>query len=173
MLVSRPWQNLYVHVPFCRRKCGYCAFYSVPDGDALMRPWLDKIKTELKTELSGVRLHTVYLGGGTPTLLPAGLLAELLESITSLDSGAAEISIECNPETLTKEKAAALGRYVNRVSLGIQSFDPVFRERIGRQGDPGKIRPAFELLQDNGLENLSCDLIYGLPGQEVSDWERS
>jgi len=172
MLVPRSWQNLYIHVPFCRRKCGYCAFYSVPDGDSLMRPWLDKIKRELKAGLSGVKLHTVYIGGGTPTVLPAVLMAELLESVASLDSGATEISIECNPETLTTEKAAVLGRYVNRVSLGIQSFDPVFRKRIGRQGDPGKIRPAFELLQDNGLENLSCDLIYGLPGQRVSDWEK-
>lgn len=172
MLVPRPWQNLYIHVPFCRRKCDYCAFYSVPDGGPLMRPWLDKIKGELKEQLAGLPLHTVYLGGGTPTILPPTMLEELLESVAALDSGAEEFSVECNPETLTPEKAAVLGRYVNRVSLGVQSFDPLFRERIGRQGDPEKIFPAFDLLAANGLENLSCDLIYGLPGQSVSDWEK-
>ena len=171
MLVPRPWQNLYIHVPFCLRKCDYCAFYSEPEMASLMRPWLDKIKSGL-AELAGKKLHTVYLGGGTPTLLPVEMLNELLMDITGLNSGAGEISIECNPESLTAEKAAVLGRHVTRVSLGVQSFDPVLRRRIGRCGDPSKIRPAFELLLENGLKNLSCDLIYALPGQDCSSWEK-
>ena len=171
MLAPRPWQNLYIHVPFCRGKCDYCAFYSESGLEHLMRPWLDQIKAGVSA-LSGRTLHTVYLGGGTPTLLPAEMLEELLESISNLNSGASEISIECNPESLTAEKAEVLGRHVNRVSLGIQSFDPVLRRRIGRRGDPSKIRPAFDLLLGNGLENLSCDLICALPGQDCSSWEK-
>ena len=171
MLSPRPWQNLYIHVPFCRCKCDYCAFYSEPDAGALMRPWLDKVKSALEA-VSGLPLHTIYLGGGTPTLLPADLLEELLSAINTLDSGASEISIECNPESLTEEKAAVLGRHVNRVSLGIQSFDPVLRKRIGRQGDPDKIPAAFELLTSAELTNLSCDLIYGISGQTAAGWEQ-
>ncbi|MBE6373883.1 MAG: radical SAM family heme chaperone HemW [Lentisphaerae bacterium] len=171
MLSVRPWQNLYIHVPFCLRKCDYCAFYSEADASALMRPWLDRIGEGLKP-LTGLPLHTVYLGGGTPTVLKPELLEELLSMIMNLDSGASEISIECNPESLTPEKAAILGRYVSRVSLGVQSFDPALRRAIGRCGDPEKIVPAFEMLTENGLTNLSCDLIYGLPGQSVEDWER-
>ena len=170
-LVPRPWQNLYLHVPFCRRKCDYCAFYSEAESDTLMRPWLDKIKKELN-ELSGHFLHTVYIGGGTPTLLPAEMLAELLECLTRLNTGALEISIECNPESLTAVIAAVLGRPVNRVSLGVPSFDPVLRKRIGRCGDPDRIFSVVELLRKNGIENLSCDLIYGLPDQDADAWER-
>ena len=170
MLTARPWRNLYIHVPFCRGKCDFCAFYSEPDGGPRMRPWLDKIENELSA-LNGLKLNTIYLGGGTPTLLPAELLAELLESLHGLRSGASEISIECNPESLTPEKAVLLGRYVTRVSIGVQSFDPELRRRIGRRGDPAAIRPAFELLRRNGLENLSCDLICGLPGQSADAWE--
>lgn len=171
MLSPRPWQNLYIHVPFCRCKCDYCAFYSVPAAEELMRPWLNKVKAGLEP-VAGLPLHTIYLGGGTPTLLPVDLLEELLSAINGLDSGASEISIECNPESLTEEKAAVLARYVNRVSLGIQSFDPVLRKRIGRQGDPDKIPAAFEMLTSAGLTNLSCDLIYGIPGQTADGWEQ-
>ena len=171
MLAVRPWQNLYIHVPFCLCKCDYCAFYSEAGAGSLMRPWLDKIKAELEP-LSGHALHTVYLGGGTPTVLEPALLDELLCAVKDLDSGASEISIECNPESLTPEKAAVLGRYVSRVSLGVQSFDPALRQAIGRCGDPERIFPAFDLLLENGLANLSCDLIYGLPGQSRADWEK-
>ncbi len=171
MLAVRPWQNLYIHVPFCLCKCDYCAFYSEAGAEKLMRPWLDKIKAELKT-LAGHPFHTVYFGGGTPTMLDPVILDDLLYSVKSLDSGAAEISIECNPESLTPAKAEILGAYVNRVSLGVQSFDPVLRRAIGRCGDPARIRPAFDLLMKNGLDNLSCDLIYGLPGQSPEVWEK-
>ena len=171
MLSVRPWQNLYIHVPFCLRKCDYCAFYSEADASNLMRPWLDKIAEELKP-MAGLPLHTVYLGGGTPTVLEPDLLEELLAMITDLDSRASEISIECNPESLTPAKAAVLGKYVSRVSLGVQSFDPALRRAIGRCGGPEKIIPAFGMLTQNGLTSLSCDMIYGLPGQSIEDWEQ-
>lgn len=171
MLHVRPWQNLYIHVPFCLRKCAYCAFYSEAGSEQLMRPWLDKIKAGLKV-LDPRPLHSVYLGGGTPTALAPDLLEELLSAVRELRSSASEITIECNPESLTPRKAEILGRYVTRVSLGVQSFDPGLRRSIGRCGDPARIRGAFALLVNNGLNNLSCDLIYGLPGQSCEDWER-
>ena len=158
-------------MPFCRGKCDYCAFYSEGNAENLIRPWLDRLKQELE-QLAGTGIHTVYLGGGTPTLLNAEMLAELFRVLKkSLPSAETpEFSIECNPESLTEEKAAVLGQYVNRVSLGIQSFDPELRRKIGRHGNPAKIPAAFELLHRYGLRNLGCDLIYGLPGQSAEEW---
>ena len=173
MLVPHPWQNLYIHVPFCSGKCDYCAFYSEADSSFLMRPWLDKIKKELTVLSAPHPLHSVYLGGGTPTLLPADWLDELLSALKIFIGSETEVSIECNPETLTEEKAEVLSAHVNRVSLGVQSFNPDARRKIGRRGDPAKIRPAFERLHEKGLENLSCDLIYGLPGQDCAEWEEN
>lgn len=136
-----------------------------------MRPWLDRLKLDLEP-LAGFAPHTVYLGGGTPTLLPAEMLSELFDALKKIlpEGSSPEISVECNPESLTDEKAAVLGQHVNRVSLGIQSFDPELRRKIGRHGDPAKIPAAFELLQRYGLRNLGCDLIYGLPGQTAAEW---
>lgn len=138
-----------------------------------MRPWRDKLKRELE-QLAGTAVRTVYLGGGTPTLLNVEMLAELFSVLEKFLPSAdiPEISIECNPESLTDEKAAVLGQHVNRVSLGIQSFDPELRRKIGRHGDPAKIPAAFELLRRHGLRNLGCDLIYGLPGQTAAEWEK-
>lgn len=169
----RPWQNLYIHVPFCAGKCDYCAFYSEGTERDLMRPWLNKIKSELEKLTENPPFHTVYIGGGTPTLMDPEMLTELFSTIRKqvplqID---AEISIECNPETMTTEKAQILGNSVNRVSLGIQSFSPVARERIGRRGDPEKIFEAVSLLRTYGIRNIGCDLIYALPCQTIPEWE--
>lgn len=173
MLTRRPWQNLYIHVPFCGGKCDYCAFYSEGDGANFMRPWLDRIRRGLE-EAREYAPDTVYVGGGTPTLLPPAMLEELFLALESAlpPTEEREVSIECNPESLTAAKAEILGKHVTRVSLGVQSFAPELRQKIGRRGEPEKILPAFELLAKNGVTNLSCDLIYGLPGQDCAAWER-
>ncbi len=168
-------RNLYIHVPFCAGKCDYCAFYSEPVPDpALVRLWLDRVLLQL--EENAVRLRsaeTVYFGGGTPSLLPEDDLRRLLSAVREVAPSAVEISIEANPFTVTPEKAAVLASFVNRVSLGVQSFDPGLREAVGRRSHAGPgPEEAVRNLREAGLRNLGLDLMYGLPGETVELWRR-
>ena len=133
-------QNLYIHVPFCAGKCDYCAVYSEPAPDpGLIRRWLDRVLRQLEKAAPSLRhAGTVYFGGGTPSLLPADVLLRLFSEVKAAAPDAAEISIEANPFTVTEEKAAVLTSFANRVTLGIQSFDPALREshRKPKRGDP-------------------------------------
>lgn len=169
---ARPWENLYIHVPFCAGKCDYCAFYSEPDS-SLAEQWFGKLTEDAVRYSSGaLPLKTVYFGGGTPTLLSPDLLERLfamLKKNFQLD-GDAEVSMECNPESLTPEKAAAMRSFVNRVSMGVQSFDEEKRRLIGRRGDVRKVESALKILRNTGLENIGMDLIYELPTQTLHDW---
>lgn len=171
---ARPWENLYVHVPFCAGKCDYCAFYSEPDL-SLAEAWFGKMSEDAARYAPGaLPLKTVYFGGGTPTLLPPEMLERLFELVKSRFSlaGNAEVSMECNPESLTTEKAAAMSSFVNRVSMGVQSFDEAKRRLIGRRGDVRKVESALEMLRSAGLKNIGMDLIYELPGQTVPEWRK-
>ena len=168
-------RNLYVHVPFCAGKCDYCAFYSepVPDED-MIRLWLDRILRQLEENAFHLEnAETVYFGGGTPSLLPDDLLLRLFAAVREAAPSAAEVSIEANPFTVTPEKAAVLTSFANRVSLGIQSFDPALLESIGRRKHAGP-RPAEAVrnLRDAGLRNLGLDLMYALPGETPDLWRR-
>jgi oxygen-independent coproporphyrinogen-3 oxidase len=168
--------RLYIHVPFCASKCGYCAFYSLPSPKAdTVDLYLQKLAHDFKTSshLCG-KLDSVFIGGGTPTFLSAQNLRILFSLIQShFDiSASAEISIECNPETLTSEKARIIANFANRVSLGVQSFNPRFRRILGRQGAVSTIEKAISLLMKNGVSNIGCDLIYAIPGQTPEDWQR-
>ncbi len=167
------YRNLYIHVPFCRRKCDYCAFYSTPDT-ALWENYLQKLFRDL--ENAGLKnLHTVYFGGGTPTFPEESRLAALLEGVLSRIATVpdAEITIEANPETLTAGKASILGHMVNRVSMGVQSFDIAKRAVLGREPATADDVPrALDLLRNAGLENIGFDLIYGVPGESRSAWKK-
>ena len=166
--------GLYIHIPYCRSKCAYCDFFSTPDNaDA------DAYVTALIKEF-GIRRHevkepftTMYLGGGTPSLLSQSQLERLFEGIGKIvDIGQLdEVTIEANPEDITMqtlEHYASLG--INRVSIGIQSFDARELESISRRHDAVDSITALEALQKSGL-NYSADLIYGLPGQTLAGWE--
>ncbi len=166
--------RLYIHVPFCASKCGYCAFYSIPCPSSVsIDRYLEKMGNDFKdsSRLCG-KIESVFIGGGTPTFLSAGNLGKLFSSLFSHFeiSASAEISIECNPETLTAEKADLIAKFANRVSLGIQSFNPKFRKILGRQGSLKSIDKAISLLSGNGISNIGCDLIYAIPGQSLDDW---
>ena len=168
-------RNLYIHVPFCAGKCDYCAFYSEPVPEpALIRLWLERILLQL--EKNAPRLaeaETVYFGGGTPSLLPEDVLQRLFSAVHAAAPAAAEISIEANPFTVTPEKAAVLTSFANRVSLGVQSFDPALREAVGRRDHAGPgPEEAVRNLRDAGLRNLGLDLMYGLPGETPELWRR-
>ncbi len=169
------FRNLYIHVPFCRSKCAYCAFYSLENASPKkMEEWLDQLSRHLESALPDCEaFRSIYIGGGTPTLLPVPLLKRLFGRIRSLADilPDAEISMECNPGTLTEAKAEAAAGFVNRVSMGVQSFRPENLRRIGRRsGDLRSVSPAFSLWRSVGIRNIGIDLIYAIPGQTLEEW---
>ncbi len=166
--------GLYIHIPYCRSKCAYCDFFSTPrNGDAY-----DYVKAvvkefEIRQHEIDEPLTTMYLGGGTPSLLSQFQLEYLFEGIgKSIDIRQLdEVTIEANPEDISVQKLeryAELG--INRVSIGIQSFDVRELESISRRHDAADSITALDVLNKSGL-NYSADLIYGLPGQTLADWE--
>lgn len=168
-------RNLYIHVPFCAGKCDYCAFYSEPAPDAgLIRRWLDRILRQLEDNASRLEnAQTVYFGGGTPSLLPGDVLTRLFDAVRAAAPRAEEVSIEANPFTVTPEKAAVLTSFANRVSLGVQSFDPAMLKSVGRRDHAGPgPEEAVRNLRAAGLRNLGLDLMYALPGETPDLWRR-
>jgi putative oxygen-independent coproporphyrinogen III oxidase len=164
-------RHLYVHLPFCVHRCGYCDFVTVVGREHDHRPYVDALLAELEVE-GGVlapRLETIFLGGGTPTFMKASELARLLAALP----GAEEVTVEANPETVTPAVAALLHRSgVTRVSLGAQSFQPRLLSTLERRAGPEVVRRAFYYLRDASFDNISLDLLYGVPGQGPSDLER-
>lgn len=168
------FNRLYIHVPFCIRKCHYCAFTSGnPEHNALMEyPVL--LLRELQLHTPGSEpLASVYFGGGTPSLLQPQQLAGLLEGIRTHTgiSEDAEITLEANPGTVTAISLKEFrGAGINRVSLGIQSFDDHFLETLGRIHTVGQSRQAFLAAREAGFTNISIDLMHSLPGQSLDQW---
>ena len=175
--VRFPPVHLYVHVPFCQRRCSYCDF-SIAVRKRI--PASDYVGTILKeadgTALSG--LETIYLGGGTPSLLPANAIQRLLHELTerfriSHSAFPIEVTLEANPEDVTPTNArawAAAG--INRVSLGAQSFDDTVLKWMHRSHGAARIGAAMHALRGAGIENISLDLIFALPEELHRDWER-
>lgn len=166
-------ESLYVHVPFCASKCGYCAFYSEPEPDLLsVERYLTCLGDHiLRSAPALAPLQTLFIGGGTPTYLNECALEKLLKSLSGLPFAENyEWSVECNPETLTDRKAALLAEYgVNRVSLGVQSFIPRLRDILGRRGSVETVTDAVVKLRTNGISRLSGDLIYAVPTQTFDE----
>ncbi len=164
-------QHLYVHLPFCSSRCGYCDFVTVVGRDREHDGYVTALLRELDLErpLLAGEPASVYLGGGTPTLTEPRALERLLRDLPA----AGEVTVEANPETVTPEIAdllAACG--VDRVSLGAQSFSARLLRTLDRVARPDDVRRAFYRLRDAGIDNISLDLIYGIPGQEPSDLAR-
>jgi putative oxygen-independent coproporphyrinogen III oxidase len=163
-------RHLYVHLPFCAHRCGYCDFVTVVGRTPQHAAYVDALLEELDLErgLLAPELDTVFLGGGTPTFTEPAALERLLCALPA----AAEITVEANPETVTQELARTLRRLgVNRVSLGVQSFRPHLLSVLERVAQPDTVRRAFYHLRDAGFDNISLDLIYGIPGQSASNLE--
>lgn len=171
---QNPVKRLYIHFPFCIKKCSYCAFYSVPNPcPELIDLFTKKIISEIEKKATlTTELESIYIGGGTPSLLPENILEKIFSAILAnfAISKDAEISIECNPESLNRNKVEIIANFANRVSLGIQSFNEKYRKKIGRIGETESIYKAFDLIKNIGLKNLSCDLIYSIPGQSIDEW---
>ncbi|MCX8107437.1 MAG: radical SAM family heme chaperone HemW [Verrucomicrobiae bacterium] len=167
-------RHLYVHVPFCLKKCPYCAFYSEPISDALAGRYISALVREIELYAEMLFPETVYFGGGTPSLLEEIHLREIGGLFERLGwTGIREWTVEVNPATLTKTKARLLRDLgVNRVSLGVQSLDDEVLVRLGRVHSAEEAVRSFELLREAGFENINVDLIFGVPGQTLSGWEK-
>jgi oxygen-independent coproporphyrinogen-3 oxidase len=164
-------RHLYVHLPFCAHRCGYCDFVTVVGRRGSHEAYVDALLGELELERSllAERVETVYLGGGTPTFTDPRQLERLLDSLPA----AAETTIEANPETVTPALARLLSRKgVNRVSMGAQSFNTRLLSVLERRSTPDDVRRAVHTLRDANTDNVSLDLIYGIPGQSSSDLRR-
>ena len=163
--------GVYVHVPFCTRRCDYCAFATWTDRAHLMEDYVAACRREV-AEAALVPADTVFFGGGTPSLLPADRLVGLLAGIARTPG--AEVTVECNPETVTP---ALLEAYrdggVNRLSFGVQSMVPHVLEGLGRDHAPGSVRAAVAAARAAGFESWNLDLVYGGAGESVDDWCRT
>lgn len=173
--MTAPGISLYVHVPFCRAKCGYCAFCSYPRPEpdlqrAVVRRALAQASAWAE-RLGGLDSDTAYVGGGTPSILPPDVLKDLLRGIRDLcGKPPGELTVEANPESLTRtflELCADWG--VTRLSLGVQSFSGTFRSAVGRRCADAEIDRALDLIARSWTGALNLDLISGLPGQRPGD----
>ncbi len=174
---SKQHCGLYVHVPFCETKCGYCDFFSVALKGRNPAPLVDRLIRELDWRTKDVDcISTVFVGGGTPTLLPFDLLAKLLSAIGGRVrvSELEEFTVEANPATVDDAKARLLVESgVSRVSMGAQSFDTSELATLERLHSPDDIAPSVATLRRNGVGQVNLDLIFGIPGQTIESWQKS
>ena len=170
--------GIYIHIPFCNSKCAYCGFYSLPSLK-LKERFLEALKAEIVTRkdyLQGDAVTTIYFGGGTPSLLSLKEISELLQLINAHYPVAsnAEITLEANPDTLSLEYLEGLRQFeVNRLSIGIQSFFDNDLKYLSRRHDSAHARLSIEWALQAGFNNLSIDLIYGLPTSNAEQWNRN
>ena len=170
--------GLYIHIPFCRQRCSYCAFYSSTLYN-IQQKYVDALCKEivLRKEYTGNQaIGTIYLGGGTPSTLTAEQLESIFGTIYSHYPIAPnpEVTIECNPDDLTPEFLTTLRRMpVNRISMGIQSFNDAQLKRLGRRHDAAKARQAVANARAAGYDNISIDLMFALPGSNKTEWQET
>lgn len=171
--------SLYLHVPFCTVKCAYCDFNSYAGMEEAIPAWESALLRELRLwapAVAGRPVPTVFVGGGTPSLLEGASIARILETIReeyALEAEA-EITLEANPESVALERLTAYrAAGVNRLSMGVQSLDAGELRFLDRLHDADRARWAFDQARAAGFENLNCDLIFGLPGQSLEGWRRS
>jgi oxygen-independent coproporphyrinogen III oxidase len=171
-----PFRHLYIHVPFCRHKCGYCDFNAYAGMDRLMPGYQTALERELeraRATLPFGPLRTVYLGGGTPSLLPAELAGRMLAHVRAtfeVEPGA-ELTLEANPASTDPERLVAWREGgVNRLSLGVQGFDSMALAVLERRTDGAQAERALRQARAAGFTNVSLDLIYGVPRQDLQSW---
>lgn len=171
--------ELYIHIPFCIRKCAYCDFLSAPADQETIAQYMDSLKKQLVRQAAsfqGKKIDTVFIGGGTPTILLPDQMSELLETIQNNYALAenVEFTVEANPGTLTAGKVRALaGGGVNRVSLGLQSASGQELRLLGRIHTYEDFLRSYGLLREGGIRNINVDLMSALPGQTISSYEKT
>lgn len=166
--------GLYIHVAYCRKKCIYCDFFSAGVRIADWHRYVDALCSEFNARVSEMayQIRTLYIGGGTPSLMPSEEFIRLCEFLKPYMSELKEFSLEVNPDDVTLEKLRVWrGGGVNRLSLGIQSFDDNLLGAIGRHHDASTAMHAYRLAREY-FDNISIDLMFGLPGQTIENWEK-
>ena len=173
--MPEPVRSLYVHVPFCAHKCEYCAFYSAPPSGGVIDRYVAAVVIELELVAPECRPHTIFFGGGTPSLLSLKQWQTILSAMDRLQLlGAAEFSVECNPATVSADKAKLLRDHgVNRISMGVQSLDEALLDRLGRVHSREMVFRSYETLRSAGFENINVDLMFAIPGQTLEVWDRT
>jgi oxygen-independent coproporphyrinogen-3 oxidase len=168
---------LYVHIPFCVKKCLYCDFLSVPYDNVIAERYIEALCREVTLRKSSIgKLRGVYIGGGTPSILSDSAFRQLLDSLREdlTFSSGVEITVETNPGTLTEAGTSAmLAIGANRISMGVQSFNDGELRALGRIHSAVEARRSAEMLKRCGLRNLSLDLMYGIPGQTLGTWKKT
>ena len=162
--------SLYLHVPFCASFCYYCDFkrriYQPETADR----WLDAIETELRAADINTDLETIYIGGGTPSCLSCAQLNRLLDMLEPYAAGVKEFTVECNPETVTRETIDVLcAHHVNRISIGLQTAKPSLLKAVNRRHTADDVKRLVAQFRSCGISNISLDLMYGLPHQTMED----
>lgn len=171
-------RGLYIHIPFCLSKCGYCDFYSFSADESKMDAYLCAVKRELECfgRQAGGRFDTLYFGGGTPSVFGGRRIAEIIKAARkSFDFDAdTEITVECNPSSVDEELAEALNESgVNRISMGMQSALDNERKLLGRRSDPFQVERAIKLFQKIGIDNISLDIMLAIAQQTVKSLDKS
>ena len=165
-------ESLYIHVPFCAQKCAYCAFYSEPSSGDLINRYVAALIRELELVAHDLQPRTIFFGGGTPSLLNLRQWEQILRALERLNLlGAEEFTVECNPATVSPDKAKRLRDFgVNRISMGVQSLDEPLLERLGRIHTREMVFQSFDILRQAGFDNLNLDLMFAIPGQTMEIW---
>lgn len=168
--------GVYIHIPFCASKCGYCDFYSCPESEQMMGKYQEALLAHIRESLPRMReyyIDTVYIGGGTPSYYGAKYLVEILDALKAGERllKDAEITVEMNPDSMRLNDLKLLKKAgVNRISMGVQSANDEILRTIGRRHTYGQAVKAYHSARQAGFRNISVDLIYGLPGQTRADW---
>ena len=164
--------NLYVHVPFCAQKCAYCAFYSEASSGELINRYVNALICEMELVAADLKPRTIFFGGGTPSLLNLRQWEEILRAMERLNLlGAEEFTVECNPATVSTDKAKLLRDFgVNRISMGVQSLDENLLDRLGRIHSREMVFKSIDILRQAGFDNLNLDLMFAIPGQTMEIW---
>ena len=177
-------KGLYIHIPFCRSKCPYCDFFSLPKNDELIEKYCDSLIDEIKSgrrtkefcNNTGMHFDTVYFGGGTPSVIGADRLGRILECIKKnyTISDNSEITAECNPSTVDDDFFRSLSSYgFNRISLGLQSAVDPERRSLGRLADKDKVLSVIESSRKHGITNISLDVMLGVPSQTMESLDET
>lgn len=166
--------GVYVHVPFCRHRCDYCAFATFTDRDEMIPAYLDAMTIEIAraVEAGMPSASSIFVGGGTPTRVPAADLMRALATVPRSEE--CEFTIECNPDDVTPEMMSEFARGgVNRLSFGVQSMQEHVLKSLGRTHDPANVVGAVAYAREAGLHDINLDIIYGVHGESLDDWRRT
>ncbi|MGL5820637.1 MAG: radical SAM family heme chaperone HemW [Sarcina sp.] len=167
--------SLYVHIPFCDQKCYYCDFPSFAGKGELKDRYIQAINKEINQNLDDYIIDTIFVGGGTPSSLSVKQLENMLIEVNKFEFAKnMEFTVECNPGSITREKLEVMRKYgVNRISMGLQAVQNTLLKDIGRIHSYEVFKENFKLVRECGFQNINVDLMFGLPGQRIEEWQES